>query len=72
MTRRVPVTAAKRVATEHNLDQVIIVGFRKEDGTTHIITYGKTKLECSQAATGGRKIAKALNLRMDIPTEKKP
>lgn len=55
-SKRVPVAAAKRVAHEQDLDQVIIVGFRKSDGHTHVVTYGKTLVDCDQAAFGGNRI----------------
>jgi hypothetical protein len=47
---RIPVKAAKQVAEEHNLSQVILLGW---DGkTTHIVTYGKTVEDCDMAAQG--------------------
>lgn len=72
MSRRVPVTAAKKVAVEQDFDQVIILGWRKSDASTHVITYGKTKADCGQAAVGGKKLAAHLGLTPDVASEKKP
>lgn len=56
MTKRVPIAVARRIATELDLDQVIIVAFSKKTGMTHVVTYGKSIDDCEQAAQGGNKI----------------
>jgi len=48
MPKRIPITTAKRVAEQHDLRQVILIGFDGEN--THIVTYGKTKADCAAAA----------------------
>lgn len=60
MTKRIPIKQAKDISVKYDLDQVIIVAWDKELGTTHIVTYGKTFADCEQAAIGGNFIKKAL------------
>lgn len=49
MPKRIPITAAKRVAQDHGLKQCLLIGW---DGAhTHVVTYGATKADCAQAAT---------------------
>jgi hypothetical protein len=49
--KRIPITAAKRIAEEYGYDQVMIyaraVG---EDGGEHMTTYGVTKAHCAAMA----------------------
>lgn len=54
--KRIPITAAKRIAQEFLQDQVILITFDKTSGTTHVVTYGKSKEDCDQAAIGGNKL----------------
>ncbi len=54
MPRRIPITEAKRVAIAQGCKQVILLAWDGEQ--THCVTYGVTKLDCAQAAEGGRKI----------------
>jgi hypothetical protein len=48
MTRRIPITEAKRVADAQGLSQVVLLGWDGE--RRHIVTYGKTKTDCEAAA----------------------
>jgi len=59
-TQRIPIRAAKFVAEEFNLDQVILLAFSKTTGQTHVVTYGKTVADCEQAAQGGNRMKRAL------------
>lgn len=45
---KLPISTAKAVARQHDLRQVILIGFDGEN--THIVTYGKTKADCAAAA----------------------
>jgi len=58
MPKRIPIKAAKDIAQEYNLKQVILCAWDGE--LTHIVTYGKTLEDCDQAAQGGNKIKKFL------------
>lgn len=49
MPKRIPIATAKRVAKEHGLKQVLLIGWDGE--RTHVVTYGATKEDCAQAAT---------------------
>lgn len=51
--KRIPISAAKEIANKFDQDQVIIITFSKKTGLTHVVTYGKTKEDCIQAAQGG-------------------
>ena len=56
--KRIPIAAAKRLGQEYSQDQVIIVtwGRGADRGTsrTHVVTWGKTKKDCQEAAEGGK------------------
>ena len=64
MNKRIPVATAKEVAKKHGLAQVILVCWEVDEkqrcAMTHVVTYGKTKEDCLQAATGGNMVKKAL------------
>lgn len=51
MPDRIPITAAKQIATTYDCRQVILLAWDGE--LTHIVTFGKTVEDCSQAADGG-------------------
>jgi transposase-like protein len=51
---RLPITAVKQLATEHDLSQVIVFGWDGEQ--THVATYGKSVEDCDQAARGANAI----------------
>lgn len=51
MSKRIPVSTAKRIAEAENCRQVILLAWDGE--LTHIVTYGKTADDCAQAAVGG-------------------
>lgn len=64
MNKRIPIKAAKDFAKQFGLAQVIIVAWEVDEkarcAQTHVVTYGKTKEDCVQAAEGGNKVKKAL------------
>lgn len=61
MKKRIPISAAKRIADEYGQSHVVIVTFDKDaGGTAHVVTYGRTVEECAQAALGGNFVKKAL------------
>jgi hypothetical protein len=58
MPARIPINAAKKVAKEHNCQQVVILAY---DGKLqHCVTYGTTVESCAQAAHVGNTIKTAL------------
>jgi hypothetical protein len=50
--KRLPIQAAKDVATKYGQDQVILVTWDAKEGLTHTVSYGKTQADCAQAAVG--------------------
>lgn len=65
MPKRIPITAAKRVAQEQGLKQVVLLAY--DGDRIHVVTYGETKKDCDQAAASGRWIMSAL--RSSVPIE---
>ena len=62
--RRIPIKVARKVGKENNLSQVIIMGW---DGKyTHVVTWGKTVIDCDQAAQGGNMIKKHLGFPKEL------
>lgn len=70
MPKRIPISAAKKLAQEFDLKQVILTAWDGE--RTHVVTYGKSLEECKQAAQGGNLIKKVLGfpeeMCADMPT----
>lgn len=58
MPKRIPIAAARRIAIDHGCSQVIVLAWDGEK--THVVTYGKTKADCLQAAAGGNKMKRAM------------
>ena len=56
--KSIPISAAKKIATEFKQRQVILVCW--DGDLTHVVTYGKTIEECDQAALGGDRVKAAL------------
>jgi len=56
----VPIAVAQEIANKYDKNQVIIVCWDKEHSKTHVVTYGKSKQECIEAADGGNMIKRAL------------
>jgi len=48
MPKRIPISTAKMVAEKHDLKQVLLIGY--DGDLVHIVTYGKTKIDCEMAA----------------------
>ena len=74
--KRLPIKMAKDVAEKYDQDQVIILSFNKKTGVTSVVTYGKTKEDCVQAAQGGNKIKRDIlkwpeDKCLDVPSRSK-
>jgi len=65
MPKRIPISAAKAVAKQFDLKQVILLAWDGE--LTHIVTYGETAEDCDQAAQGGDKLKVALGWTDVVP-----
>ena len=51
--RNIPISDAKAIANRCSCDQVIIIGWWKRDGRTHVTTFGTTVEDCDQVAQAG-------------------
>lgn len=58
MPARIPISAAKRIAADHDLRQVIL--FAWDGKASHIVTYGKSVEDCAEAADLGNKMKRGL------------
>ena len=69
--KKIPITAAKEIASKYAKDQVIILTWDKAHSKTHITTFGKSLEDCQQAAAGGNNLKRALGwpdeLCQDMP-----
>ena len=61
MSKRIPISLAKKIAKELGYTQVIIHAYDSETGTQHVTTYGKSIDDCANAAEGGNRIKRLLN-----------
>lgn len=59
MPKRIPIKAARDIATAHNCRQVIVLAF-DDQGRTHVVTYGRSVKDCQQAAEGGNRLKRAM------------
>jgi hypothetical protein len=50
--KRIPISAAKKIADAYNYDQVYVIGRKVGEGE-HVTTYGKDKANCETAARVG-------------------
>ena len=73
---RIPISAAKRIAEEYGVDQVVILARQPEsepgkgDGSEHVTTYGRTIIHCEVAALMGNKLKKILGWPPDRCNDK--
>ena len=68
--RRIPIAAAKHFAKTLGLDQVIIVGWTRANGLTHVTTYGQSLDDCKTAAIGGNVVKRALQFPEEMCQDK--
>lgn len=64
--RRIPLTAAKDLANDYDLSQVILVAFDRTDGSTHVVTYGRTIQDTRQASEGADWVMHAMGWRTEV------
>lgn len=58
--KRVPIADAKAIGVKNGYSQVIVVCWDDNTGTTSVTTWGRTQVQCEQAAKGGNFVKKAL------------
>lgn len=56
MSKRIPISAAKRLADEYGLRQVLILALNEEDDTAHVVTFGKSLEDCRLIAESGNNL----------------
>ena len=57
---RIPIKAAKELASKYGLSHVIIFAHQREPYLDHIVTFGHSLEECEQAAQFGNTLKDAL------------
>jgi hypothetical protein len=66
--KRIPITAAKRIAQEYGYDQVVIyarkVSYAEEPGGEHMTTYGVNRVHCSVAARIGKRLKEIMEWKV--------
>ena len=68
--KKLPIKIAKSISEEYNQDQVVIVTYERKTGVTSVVTYGKSIVDCEQAAMGGNFVKKALGWPDDLCHDK--
>lgn len=62
--KRIPISAAERIAKEYGYDQIVVIGRRvgtdPEIHGEHVTTYGITKEHCRSAALQGTALKKIM------------
>jgi hypothetical protein len=65
--KRLPIKAAKDIAEKYNQNQVLLVTWDAADGRVHTVTYGRTIVDCEQAAIGMNKFRQYLGIAPALP-----
>jgi methionyl-tRNA formyltransferase len=55
---KIPVKAAAEIGKVYKLDEVVIIGYKKEDNTQFVTTWGTTTEDCAVVAAFGNYIKK--------------
>ncbi len=63
--RRIPITAARKIAEQYGMDQVILLAWTERDARTHFVSYGKDRENCRMAAEGIKNIRRFLGFEKD-------
>lgn len=57
---KIPISAAKEICKKYNMPEVVIFAYDPVTKMQHVVTYGKTKDQCIDAAKAGNFLKKAL------------
>ena len=68
--KRIPITAAQKIAEEFGYDQVIIHGYDSQTNMQCVTTYGKTIADCHNAANGGNVLKRLLGFPEEMCQDK--
>lgn len=66
---RIPITALKELASKYNLSHIILFAHHPGENKDHIVTYGKTLEDCSQAADFGNALKDLLGWPQSLHTQ---
>lgn len=58
--KRIPISAARKISHDYNYPEIVIFAYDPETGMQHVITYGRTKEHCIDAARAGNYLKRAL------------
>lgn len=61
MSKKIPISAAKKISEEFEFPEVVIFAYDPDSGKQHVTTFGQTKEQCEDAAKAGNFLKKALN-----------
>ena len=68
--KRIPISDAKAIGEKCGYNQVIVVAWDENTGTTSVCTWGKSLTDCDLAAKGGNFVKKALGWPDELCHEK--
>ena len=57
---RIPIKVAKEIGDRFKCDQVLVFAWNRETDRQHIVTWGRTTVDCDQIAQGGNYIKEKL------------
>lgn len=58
--KKVPVEVAEKFLKENGFDMVVVMAYTKDDDMRHVLSYGKTKEDCKNAAKSANWVKAAL------------
>ena len=61
---KIPISAAKKIAKDRNLLEVMVVGWDAETSQVQVATYGEDKYHCDAVAILASKFMKFLGVKM--------
>lgn len=65
---KIPIKELENIAKKYNLSHVIMLAYSPNDITEHIVTYGETIENCSDAADYGNKLKDVLGWPESLKT----
>ncbi len=52
-TKKIPIQAAKKLSEKYGFSEIIILAYDVKSGFQNVVTFGKTKEQCINAANNG-------------------
>lgn len=66
---RIPIKVLRELAKKYDLSHAILFVYHPEDNMHHIVTWGRTIVDCGQAADFGNKLKEALGWPDELLSE---